>query len=238
MSKRNLIGLAVGMTVLLVAGGLFASNMGFKLNYVLDGIGSNGSASGTNTLALPFNQQTSLVDASDLLDDIDTAGGSPAGGAVVSVSKFIRTSDTLLTYTGASDATNFTLDAGEGYRVQLTTAVSSIALIVVGSHDPGKAIDLDAVGTAGSASGTNDFAYPYHGIASNASELLDEIDTQAGSPAGGAVVSVSKFVRTSDTLLTYTGASEATNFSLTPGESYRIQLTTAVSGVSYLPQHY
>jgi hypothetical protein len=38
--------------------------------------------------------------------------------------------------------------------------------------------------------------------------------------------------------VTYTGASDATNFTLTPGESYRVQINTTVAGVGYLPQHY
>ena len=123
MSKRNLIGLAVGLAVLLVAGGLFASNMGFKLNYVLDSQGSNGSGSGTNTVALPYNQQTSLVDASDILDDI-------GGIAIVkSVSKFIRTDDSLQGYTGASELTNFTLTPGESYRIQIDTTVTGVSYL-------------------------------------------------------------------------------------------------------------
>jgi hypothetical protein len=234
MTKRNLTGLAVGLAVLLVAGGLFASNMGFKLNYLMDAPANNLSKTGTNALALPYNQQTSLVTASDLRDDINTTAGNPT--AVVSISRFIRTDDGLVIYTGASDATNFTLSAGEGYRVQLNTTISAVNLIVVGSHDPAKIVDLHAPGTASSKTGTNDFAYPYHGVAANASDLRDEINTQAGNPT--AVVSISKFLRTDDGLTIYTGASDATNFTLTPGESYRIQLNTTVSGVAYLPQHY
>jgi hypothetical protein len=234
MTKRNLTGLAVGLAVLLVAGGLFASNMGFKLNYLMDAPTNNSSKSGTNSLALPYNQQTSLVTASDLRDDINTTAGNPTG--VVSITKFIRTNDGLVTYTGASEATNFTLTAGEGYRVQLNTTISFVNLIVVGSHDPAKIIDLHAPGTASSKSGTNDFAYPYHGVASNASDLRDEINTQAG--VGTAVVSITRFIRTNDGLVTYTGASDATNFTLTPGESYRVQINTTVAGVGYLPQHY
>ena len=58
MSKRNYVVVAVAAAALLVAGGLFASNMGFKLNYVMDGPADNGSASGTQALALPFNQRS------------------------------------------------------------------------------------------------------------------------------------------------------------------------------------
>jgi hypothetical protein len=127
MTKRNLTGLAVGLAVLLVAGGLFASNMGFKLNYLMDAPTNNLSKTGQNNLALPFNQQTSLVTASDLRDDINTTAGNPT--AVTAISRFIRTDDGFVTYTGASDATNFTLTPGESYRIQLNTTVSGVAYL-------------------------------------------------------------------------------------------------------------
>jgi hypothetical protein len=103
---------------------------------------------------------------------------------------------------------------------------------VVGSHNPSMVVNLDTTGTNGSSSGTNDFAFPYHGTASTASELRDEINAQAG---GDAVLSISRFVRNTDLLLTYTGASSATDFLLEPGRSYRIQVN---QNVSYTPSHY
>jgi hypothetical protein len=226
MSNRKYAVVAVAAVAMLVAGGLFASNMGFKLNYPIETVGTNGSASGTNTIALPYNQQTNLVMASDLRADINATAGS---SVVVSISKLLKSSDSLLAYTGASSATDFALVPGEGYIIQ---AGGDVNYIIVGSHDPGLAVNLDTVGTNGSASGTSDFAFPYHGTASLASELRDDINAQAG---GDAVVSISKFLRTSDALLAYTGSSFATDFQLEPGKSYRIQVS---QNVSYIPSHY
>ena len=64
MRRRTYTAIAIGAVALLVAGGLFASNMGFKLNYRLDQTGDNNSFSGTSSIGLPYNQQTSLLKAS------------------------------------------------------------------------------------------------------------------------------------------------------------------------------
>ena len=98
MKKKAIVGLVGGLAVLLIAGGLMASNMGFKLNYALDGQGTNGSANGNNTLALPFNQQTNIVNAFDLVTDI--------GGFVTvqSISRFDRTTDGLSSSAGEPSA--------------------------------------------------------------------------------------------------------------------------------------
>ena len=58
MTKRTYIGvLTVALAVVLAAGGLLASNMGFKLNYPLVQTAAGVSASGTSTIALPDNRQ-------------------------------------------------------------------------------------------------------------------------------------------------------------------------------------
>ncbi len=225
MNKRFAV-VAVAAIAVLVAGGIFASNMGFKLNYPLETAGTNGSASGTNSLALPYNQQTNIVNASDLRADINATAGADV---VLSISRFVKSTDLLASYLGASLANDFALSAGEGYRVQVA---SDVNYIVVGSHDPGLVVSLDTVGTNGSASGTNDFAYPYHGTAATASELRAEINAQAG---GDAVLSVSRFTRSTDLLQSYLGASLANDFNLDPGRSYRVQVS---QNVAYVPSHY
>ena len=154
MKRKMWIG-ALGLAALLVAGGLFASNMGFKLNYQLDGPGVNGSASGTSTLAMPYNQQTNLVVASDLISDINTGAGSTV---VDSVSRWLKATDGLETYTGTSGV-DFSLTPGEGYLVKMSASAS---YIVVGSHNPALPITLDGPGVNGSASGTTLWGYPYH----------------------------------------------------------------------------
>jgi hypothetical protein len=215
MNKRTFLVVAIGMSVMLIAGGLFASNMGFKLNYPLDTTGSNSSATGTNTLALPFNQQTSLAMASDLNTDIGASN-------VISIAKFLRSSDGLFAYPTDGD---FALVPGEGYRVQVS---SNVDYIVVGSHNPSLSVALDTTGTNGSATGTNDYAWPYHSTATTAADLKSEIELTAA----GSVISIAKFLRNSDGLFAYPTDGD---FPLVPGASYRIQVS---SNVSFIPSHY
>jgi hypothetical protein len=223
MNKKLFVGLVGGLVLLLVGGGLMASNMGFKLNYVLDGQGNNGSATGTNTIALPFNQQTNLNNAFDLGQDI---GGF--GATVNSISRFNRDSDGLTIYTGSGPA--FGLVPGDAYFVQLAVGVPSVNYIIVGSHDPGLTLQFDGVGSNGSNSGTNFYAYPYHSTASDANDLALEL-------GGFTVVSaISQFNRTSDGLTIYTGSGPA--FSLTPGKGYFVQLDPNTPNIQFVPSHY
>lgn len=214
---------ALSVVALLVAGGLFASNMGFKLNYPL---ASTGTASGTNTLALPFNQQTNLSVARDLIDDIDAGAGS---NVVVSVSQWLRTSDGLDTYTAAGVGNDFALTPGDAYYVVVNADAN---YIVVGSHAPSLGISFDAAGVNGSASGTNFYALPYHTTASVARDLIDEIDLAAGS---SVVVSVSAWLEGADGLDTYTAAGVGNDFTLVPGEGYFVVVN---SSVTFTPSHY
>ena len=225
MKKRHAIMTGAAAAAMLLAGSLFASNMGFKLNKPLDAQGTNGSASGTNNLALPYNQQTNLVSAGDLRGDI-------GANDVVSISRYVTSSDSLATYAG-SVATNFNLTPTESYLVQVS---SDVNYIVVGSHDPGLVVNLDAAGTNGSLSGFNDFAPPYHTTASTAGDLRAELNAALGLPAddSSAIISISRYLPGSDGQQTYAG-SAATNFALSPGEGYRIQVT---SDVAFVPAHF
>ena len=135
MKKRILVAVALGAVVVLVAGGLMASNMGFKLAYQLDELGPN-AVTGFSTLALPYNQQTSLVFASDLRADIDATAG---GTAVIQIAQFVRATDIQLSY----PPQNFTLEAGKGLFVQLNANGGlPVNYVVVGSHAPGLVIPL------------------------------------------------------------------------------------------------
>ena len=104
MRKRALWLSAVGVVAMLVAGGIFASNMGFKLNYSM--------GTGTNSLGLPYNAQTNITNAETLINDIEAANP----GTVSSVSRFDTASNGLITYTGSA-GTNFPLTPGEAYHV-------------------------------------------------------------------------------------------------------------------------
>jgi len=237
MNKRGLMVLSVGAVALVVAGGLFASNMGFKLNFGLDSPGSNGSSTGLQDVALPYNQQTSLVNAVDLRNDINLT----VPGAFTSVARFVKQTDTLQVYSGGTtfpvpgSNENFNLVPGEGLRVKVGLPVN---YIIVGSHDPGLVVNLNGPGSNGSATGLQDFAYPYHGTAATASDLRNEINGQGG---GNDVVSVARFVKQTDTLEVYTAGTtfpvpgSNVNFALTPGVSYRVKVS---ADVPYVPSHY
>jgi hypothetical protein len=209
--------MGVALAVALMAGGLSASNMGFKLNYGL----TDGGASGTNAVALPYNAQTGLVTAFDVINDIGLAN-------VSNMQKFLEDTDTLQVYTGrkGSPGANFNITAGEGYRIRM---ISPVDYIVVGSHDPSAAIALDALG-AGSASGTNEVALPYHITAVTAFDVMTDIGL-------ADVSNMQKFLTATDTLQVYTGrkGSPGANFTVVPGESYRIRM---INSVSYTPSHY
>jgi predicted anti-sigma-YlaC factor YlaD len=121
MTKRVFAVAAVGIAAVLVAGGLVASNMGFKANYHLDTIGSNGSVTGAQTLALPYNQQTGINTAQDLINDINT----DAGAAVVdNVSRIVRTTDLKESYSLSVGGTNFPLVPGEAYVIVVLNDVT------------------------------------------------------------------------------------------------------------------
>lgn len=213
MRNRTFVLAALALAAVLVGGGLLASNMGFKLAYELS---STDSSTGSNTLGLPFNQQTNLANAEDLIGDINTSVGSVV---VVSVSEYIKSDDAFAPYTGFS-GTNFNLVPGDGYLVKVS---QDGTYIIVGSHNPSLVVNFSA---SDSPTGSNFYSFPYHGTPTDALGLLTDI--------GGGVVSVSEYVKSDDAFAPYTGFS-GTNFALAPGESYLVKVST---DVAYTPSHY
>lgn len=239
MTKRKKIGTVVAVVaVLVVAGGLMASNMGFKLNYTLvaggqpvAGSGESGnSLDGHNTIGLPFFRQSGLNSASALRTDI--GGATPPG-----IEKFLRNSNSIITYSGSRGQLDFALDEGMGYRVKINGATNQ-SYIIVGSDDPSFGLVLVAggqpVSTSGesgtSLDGHNDYAYKYHSTSTTASQLRNEIG--GGTPPG-----IEKFLRNSNSIITYSGSRGQLDFALVPGESYRIKINGA-SNVTYTASHY
>jgi hypothetical protein len=238
------IGMLVAVLAVVLAGGLVASNMGFKLNYTLiaatnavpeTAVGGNGlSQDGTNDLALPDFPQSGMVLASNLITDI---GPAAKGG----ISKLIRDNNSLTTYTGLlGTKPDFALVAGDAYRVRVTGAVN-VPYIVVGSHNPSLSHTLiaatnpvpeTAVGGNGlSQDGTNSYNLPYHSVAATASALIAEI----GPAAKGGV---SKLIRDNNSLTTYTGLlGTKPDFALVPGAGYRVRIT-GTTNISFVPNHY
>lgn len=224
MTKRTFVGGAItALAVALTVGSLVtASNMGFKLNYTLNATSAGVSKTGTNVLALPDNRQSGLNTAKNLMDDIGFAN-------VANIQKFLEATDGLQTYTGrkGSPGGDFSLAAGEGYFVKMTTAVNYIA---VGSDDPALSYALNATAAGTSKTGTNLFAYNYHQTAGDSKQLMDDIGF-------ANVANIQKFLKTTDGLQTYTGrkGSPGGNFTLAPGEAYFVKMTTTVN---YTPSHY
>jgi hypothetical protein len=139
------IGALVAALAVVLAGGLLASNMGFKLNYTLIAQGQavpegGVSQDGTNDLSLPDFPQSGMVTANDLRLDI----GAPANGGIA---RFLRSTNTLQTYTGKGAVANYNLVAGDGYRVRVTGG-TSVNYIIVGSHNPSLSHVLIAAGQA------------------------------------------------------------------------------------------
>jgi hypothetical protein len=226
------IGALVAALAVVLAGGLIASNMGFKLNYTLIAAGQavpegGNSVNGTNDMALPDFPQSGMVTANDLRLDI----GAPASGGI---SKLLRATNSFQTYTGKGTGINFNLTPGDGYTVRVTGA-ANVNYIVVGSHNPSLSHTLIAAGQpvpegGNSVNGTNKYNYPYHSVSATANDLRLEI----GAPASGGI---SKLLRASNTFQTYTGKGTGLNFNLVPGASYTVRITGA-SNVSFVPNHY
>jgi len=119
MSKRTFVGvMVVALAVVVMAGGLLASNMGFKLNYTLSATLAGTSKTGTNTLALPDLRQTGLNTAKNLMDDITLAN-------VTNVQKFIKSTDQYQSYTGRKGSgADFNLVPGEAYFIKMATTTN------------------------------------------------------------------------------------------------------------------
>jgi hypothetical protein len=226
MRKRTFAVAALVVAAVLVAGGLYASNMGFKLNYVLfgKGAGTPASSTGVNTIALPYFN--AFPTAKPLIDDLNLADGN-ADIDFAGVGRYDQATDSISNYSGQS-GTDFALNPGEGYFAQVNIANTGASLnyIIVGSHDPGLVISFDTTGT-----GVNAFAYPYHSTAANALQLINEVN----AVVPGSVVSLQRWDQGTDSMASYTGLT-GTAFALIPGNAYFVQVDLPVP--NYVPSHY
>jgi hypothetical protein len=233
MSKKNVfVAAALAVCVLATAGGLLASNMGFKLNYQLTGPASVGGAgTGKQLFSLPYFRQTGIDNAANLLFDIGTGSSGP----VSNITKYNNVNDTLIVYNGrmsSSPAVPFTLAGGEGY---LVTMNGNVNYIVVGAHDPSLSVALTGPASVGGAgTGKQLFAPPYNITSANAAQMLFDI----GGGSSGPVSNITKYNKVNDTLIVYNGrmsSSPAVPFVLAPGEAY---LVTMNGNVPYIASHY
>jgi hypothetical protein len=211
--KRSLTALfVVAVAVVVLAGGLMASNMGFKLNRALVAAGG-GSNSGTQLLALPYNRQVGIDTASALFGDM-------GGANVQNIARYNTQTDAYQVYTFGQ--TDFPLAAGAGLQVKMG---QNLNYIIVGSHDPSAVIQLEAAGPA-SNSGTNLYAPPYHSTSSTASALFAEL-------GAANVQNIARYNTATDAFQVYTFGQP--DFALVPGESYQVKMG---STLAFSPSHY
>jgi len=231
MRKRALLVSAVALIAVLVAGGLFASNMGFKLNYSMErsaaATADGASRTGLQWVALPYNQQTNLINANDLILDI---GGT---SIIAQVAQYVRSGDIPAAYTGLTGSA-FTLTPGDAYYIglQATALPSPYSYIVVGSHNPGLGINMLAQSVGVSRTGQNLWSYPYHSTAANAKQIIDELNAFGGA---GTVNAIARYGQSGDIPVAYTGLT-GTAFSMLPGDGYLVQVNANVTG--WVPSHY
>ena len=150
MNKKVFV-VVVGVAMACVmASGLIASNMGFKLNYPLVAVGA-GSNSGTNVVAAPIDYIVVGSHEPSLSISLDGPGaGSNSGtnffsapyhttsttaldlmndigfASVQNIQRFLEATDGLETYTGrkGTPAPNFNLVPGEAYFIRMGSTVS------------------------------------------------------------------------------------------------------------------
>ena len=170
------------------------------------------SASGNTSMCLPYS--ITPTDASELVDAVGPTG-------VISISRWLKASDTLETYVGTT-ATDFAVYVGEGYRIQVDDTIDGstyndniFTYRTQGDYVSG-GVTLYSVGDTlpngegTSYSGTNDYCPPYHIKALDAWSLMQEIGSSN-------VASISRFLRESDTQQTYAGVLPEENFRVDAG---------------------
>jgi hypothetical protein len=221
MTKKTFFGaMAVATAVALTGSALVASNMGFKLNYTLNAAQGGVSADGTNTISLPDNRQTGMVNASNLIVDIGTTN-------TFSLARYIKSSGSFQSYKAVKNGgADFPLAAGEAYYVKMNTTVN---YIVVGSDDPALPYVFNAAQAGVSADGTNFYAYNYHQTAATASGMVTDI-------GAANTFSVARYIKSSGAFQSYKQVKNGgADFPLVPGEGYYVKMNTTVN---YTPSHY
>jgi hypothetical protein len=223
MSKKNFsVVMGVALAMVLAVGGVIASNMGFKLNYLMQKPTGGVSLTGKSALSLPYNRQTGMNNSKNLLDDIDVVAN------ITNIQRHVRSTDVFQAYTGRGASATFALAAGEGYFVRLISADKNY--IAVGSHNPTASILLQKPAAGVSLTGKSFYAPPYHTTSVNSKNLLDELGGVAN------VTNVQRHVRSTDVFQAYTGRGASATFALVPGEAYMVRLISA--DVNLVPAHY
>ena len=216
--------------LVVVAGGVLASEMGFKITLELDSQSPGVSDAGRHLIALPYRPGIpdyafggGVVTAGDLLRYIN--GGKCVGTPAHAVQKVDPASDGIFSYDGCSGS-DFILEPGIAYYLIMRAPAD---VVINGSHAPGTTIPLLGPG-AGSATGTTFYAPPYHQVAATARDLFIEI--------GPAATAIFRHVPALDAYDVYTfggGTVPPDGWDLKPGEGYIIK---TLSDVTFMPLHY
>lgn len=228
MRRTGLI--VVALALLLAAGLIQASNMGFKLNRTLQGPTPSGTGkTGNNYLGLPYNQQTNLTNVSQLATDI--AAPSAASTVIANIANFLTATDGFQNFNPALPALqNYALVPGTGYIVRLKTGIADRSYIAVGSHNPTLGLTLRGLGDPLTKSGNNYFTPPYHTTNVNASQLSTELGGSA------KVANIARFLAATDGFQNFNPAVPALqNYALQPGVTYVVRMK---STVPITPAHY
>ncbi len=203
------------VAVLILAGGIVASNMGFRRIRPLKAAdGGVESLTGVNTLGLPYVRKPGLVTVANLWDDLKAQDVD-----VLEIRRYDSATDQEIVYTEGQP--DFPLQPGEGYFVQVG---SDHDYTIMGSHSPAAVLTLHGPGPE-SVNGIHFIALPYHALASTASDLFKEI----GSPS---IVEIQRYDTATDLYQVYAAGSP--DFQLVPGEAYKVKLS---SRVDYVPAH-
>jgi hypothetical protein len=216
VSSQKVLAVAlVAFSISLLAGGApQASNMGFKMNKVIQKGG--GDPVGTNWVALPYRNP--YVDAQDFCNALGLV--APANIHVT-----IATGTTADHTCGAAGPFVFNdVVAGNDYRrigVVVLDAPATVSGILVGSHAGGApGINIYAGGDVGDPVGRNDYPVLYHGTAATASDVCNDLVLDSvGGP--GLVAHIQRNNAANGAISDFfCGAAGA--FALVLGESVRI----------------
>jgi len=214
-SSKLVVAIAVVFAVVLSIGVAQASNMGFKMNRVIQPLGTP-SPKGQNQVALPFKNPYST--AQDVCDALGLSNVAPKGKV-----SYVNASTGTTSSHNCGDAGPFALTARQGLIVNNNTAAGGI---VVGSHQANPPGTISLIGLATPApKGQNRFPVPYHTTAVNAQDLC--VDLGLPSPSNGKI----QRIDASSGVTSSHNCGDAGAFNLVLGEAVIITFTGATINV-------
>jgi hypothetical protein len=241
--RTKILVLLTAAAMLLVGISVIGSNMGFKISipvykYVA------GSHTGLNWVSLPY--YVGYTTASTVWTDI----AAIPNVSTVELSQYQEASggpypiNTYAIYDNDTFTDDFTITSGgqlanaSAVLVKITTTSgTSVNWVVVGSHSPSMSVPLYAY-AAGSHTGLNWKAIPYHTTGATASALWTEINAVTPNTA---TVELSQYQEASggpfpiNTYAIYDNDTFTDNFTVTPGSPVLIKVSATKT---WTPAHY